>query len=307
MAFTEQFGYGASYFGLTLASLTNTYGHIYRTSLGEVDMYDVIKNRRILVVLLPSMEKAPQEMEYLGKVVLSAIRNACAVGLGERIEGKAEDVLESLPTTSMTPMLSITDEYAAITTPGYSQIFTQGRGLGVAANVGNQDYAGLKIADEIGAKQIVANTRLKAAMKLEDGEDTWNLFRSIAGKTKVMQSAGYEVLPESTFSTYRDKMTVSAERVDRIHLTDLQKQNEGEFHGFFGGSIVRANSFYADIQFDSEHQLRLNQGLNVMPPVELDCFELIMQHLADEWFQPLVIEAKEGNDEYFEFDMKIEE
>lgn len=306
MAFTEQFGYGASYFGLTLASLTNTYGHIYRTSLGEVDMYDVIKNRRVLVVLLPSMEKAPQEMENLGKLVLSAIRNACAVGLGERIEGKVEDVIESLPTNSMTPMLSITDEYAAIATPGYSQVFTQGRGLGVAAAVGNQDYPGLKIADEIGAKQIVANTRLKLAMKLEDGEDTWNLFRSIAGKSKVMQTAGYEVLPDSAFTTYRDKMTVSAEMVDRIKLTDLQSQIQGEFHGFFGGSIVRANAFYADIRLDPEHQLRLNQGLNVMPAVELDCFELIMEHLADEWFKPLDIGEKKGSDEYFEFDMEEE-
>lgn len=301
MALTEQFGYGASYFGLTLASLTSTYGHIYRTSLGEVDMYDVIKNRRILVVLLPSMEKAPQEMENLGKIVLSAIRNACAVGLGERIEGKVEDVLESLPTNSMTPMLSITDEYAAIATPGYSQVFTQGRGLGVAAAVGNQDYSGLKQADEIGAKQIVANTRLKSAMKLEDGEDTWNLFRSIAGKTKVMQTSGYEVLPDSTFTTYRDKMAVSAERVDRIHLTDLQNQIQGEFHGFIGGSIVRADAFYADIKFDPDDQLRINQGLNVMPPVELDCFELIMEHLADEWFQPLDIKD-DGSHEFFDFE-----
>ena len=49
--------------------------------------------RRVLVVLLPSLEKAPAELASLGKISLSAIRNACAVGLGAHIEGDAADVL----------------------------------------------------------------------------------------------------------------------------------------------------------------------------------------------------------------------
>jgi intracellular multiplication protein IcmO len=77
----EQFGYARSYFGLTLASLENSYGHIYKTPSGEVDMYDVIKNRRILVTLLPSLEKAPAELSNLGKISLSGVRLACSVGL----------------------------------------------------------------------------------------------------------------------------------------------------------------------------------------------------------------------------------
>jgi hypothetical protein len=55
--------------------------------------------RRILVVLLPSLEKAPAELASLGKISLSAIRNACSVGLGAQIEGDAADVLEALPRT----------------------------------------------------------------------------------------------------------------------------------------------------------------------------------------------------------------
>jgi intracellular multiplication protein IcmO len=304
MAFSEQFGYAAAYFGLTLASLTSTYGHIYRTILGEVDMYDVIKNRRILVVLLPSMEKAPQEMENLGKIVLSAIRNACAVGLGERIEGTVEDVLESLPTNSVTPMVLITDEYAAITTPGYPQVFTQGRGLGVAAALGSQDYPGMKGADENGAKQIVANTKLKVAMKLEECEDTWNLFKATAGTAKVMQTTGYEARADAMITSYKDKMNVSAQQVDRIHLSDLKNQIQGEFHGLMGGSVVRATSFYADIQLDPQMQLRVNQGLNVVPPVDLDCFAMIMEHLADDWFSPLDIKGQKKN-KWFDFTTSV--
>jgi hypothetical protein len=74
-----------------------------------------------LVVLLPSLEKAPAELASLGKISLSAIRNACAVGLGAQIEGDAADVLEALPTDTVGigPYLCIVDEYAAIVTPGF--------------------------------------------------------------------------------------------------------------------------------------------------------------------------------------------
>lgn len=166
-SFAEQFGYAQSYFGKALSSLTDTYSHIYGAEDGEVDFADAIMQRRILVVLLPSLEKAPQELASLGKISLSAIRNACAVGLGANIEGNAADVLEALPTEAVGigPYLCIVDEYAAIVTPGFEVVLTQGRGLGIAAIVASQDYAGILEADRKGAQQMVANTSIKIFMK----------------------------------------------------------------------------------------------------------------------------------------------
>lgn len=107
------------------------------------------------------------ELASLGKISLSAIRNACAVGLGANIEGDAADVLEALPTdaTGIGPYLCIVDEYAAIVTPGFEVVLTQGRGLGIAAIVASQDYAGILEADQKGAQQMVANTSIKIFMK----------------------------------------------------------------------------------------------------------------------------------------------
>ena len=128
-SFAEQFGYAQSYFGKALSSLTDTYSHIYGAEDGEVDFADAIMQRRVLVVLLPSLEKAPAELASLGKISLSAIRNACAVGLGAHIEGDAADVLEALPTDTVGigPYLCIVDEYAAIVTPGFEVVLTQAR------------------------------------------------------------------------------------------------------------------------------------------------------------------------------------
>ncbi len=41
-------------------SLADTYGHIVRTKLAEVDLKDVVLSRRILVVLLPALENLLQ-------------------------------------------------------------------------------------------------------------------------------------------------------------------------------------------------------------------------------------------------------
>ena len=166
-SFAEQYGYAQSYFGRALSSLTDTYSHIYGVEDGEVDFADAILQRRILVVTLPSLEKASPELANLGKISLSAIRNACAVGLGSNIEGDAADVLESLPTDAIGigPFVCIVDEYAAIVTPGFEVVLTQGRGLGIAAIVASQDYAGILEADRKGAQQMVANTTIKIFMK----------------------------------------------------------------------------------------------------------------------------------------------
>ena len=258
-SFAEHFGYAQSYFGKALSSLTDTYSHIYGVEDGEVDFADAIMQRRILVVLLPSLEKAPAELASLGKISLSAIRNACAVGLGAQIEGDAADVLEALPTDAIGigPYLCIVDEYAAIVTAGFEVVLTQGRGLGIAAIVASQDYAGILEADKKGAQQMVANTSIKIFMKMQDAEKTWELIRGQAGQGTVVRSSGFSVNDKSG-STYADTMNTTIEKEDRVDLRDLQEQIEGEAHFIFSGQVVRGDMFYANPSL-KKAQLRVPQ------------------------------------------------
>ena len=263
-SFAEQFGYAQSYFGKALSSLTDTYSHIYGAEDGEVDFADAIMQRRILVVLLPSLEKAPAELASLGKISLSAIRNACAVGLGAQIEGNAADVLEALPTDAIGigPYLCIVDEYAAIVTPGFEVVLTQGRGLGIAAIVASQDYAGILEADKKGAQQMVANTSIKIFMKMQDAEKTWELLRGQAGQSTVVRTTGYAVNEKIGASDYRDTMSTTVENEDRVELRDLQEQIEGEAHFIFSGQVVRGNMFFANPSL-KKAQLRVPQLLQL--------------------------------------------
>jgi intracellular multiplication protein IcmO len=273
-SFGEQFQYAKAYYGLALNSLSDTYGHIYRHLAGEVDLLDVIKNRRILLNMLPSLEKSPAELKQLGKIILSATRNAISVGLGDKVEGSVYDVTESLPLSSPTPFGIVTDEYAAIPTPGFAEVMTQGRGLGISSLTGTQDLDGMMgdtPTDKRGAMQVVENTKIKIGMKLAGGADseTWRLWKGLADEAYVMQTQGASVGGRRAQSGngsalsfgYEDGQSTSVTKISRINLRDMQEQNEGEFHAFINGAIVRGDTFF-DPLFDNPNDA-LDQ-LNVL-------------------------------------------
>ena len=69
------------------------YGYIFRTNLGEVDFWDVVINRRILVVLLPALEKSPEELSNLGKIIVASLKQMMASGLGAELEGPKKEII----------------------------------------------------------------------------------------------------------------------------------------------------------------------------------------------------------------------
>ena len=258
-SFHEQFGYGKAYFGQTLSSLADTYGHIFDVEAGEIDFRDIIQNRRVLVVLIPAIEKSPVEMSNLGKIVLSCLKAAAATGLGMRLEGSAEEVLGRLPTNfqGIGPFLTIVDEYAAITTPGFEILLTQGRGLGMATIVASQDYAGLVEADKKGTQQIVGNTNTKSFMKVEDPE-TYELIRKLTGTANLVTMEGWNFEDQ-----YKDNFKAAAEKMNRVDFQDLMEQTQGETHIVWRGKLIRADMFHANP--DLEMDFRTHRKIQMEP------------------------------------------
>jgi len=96
----EQHGFITMQLTRVFGSLADTYGHIIRTNLAEVDLKDVVLNRRILVVLLPALEKSPDELSNLGKVIIASLKAMMAAGLGEDVEGRYHDLIQRKPTNA---------------------------------------------------------------------------------------------------------------------------------------------------------------------------------------------------------------
>lgn len=268
----EQHGFITMQLTRVFGSLADTYGHIIRTNLAEVDFKDVVLNRRILVVLLPALEKSPDELANLGKVIIASLKAMMAAGLGDAVEGEYRDLIKRKPTNSPTPFVAIMDEYGYYAVKGFAVVPAQARSLGFCAIFAGQDLPAFQKASKEEAASIGANTNIKICMKLEDPTETWEFFSKSAGEAYVTKVDAFQTRPESVFNTYMDTRSSSAEKRSRIDLMDLKEQREGEAHIFFKSRIIRAKMFFADPK--PVAYMRLNQYLKVESPLEELLFEM---------------------------------
>ena len=261
----EQHGFITMQLTRVFGSLADTYGHIIRTNLAEVDLKDVVLNRRILVVLLPALEKSPDELSGLGKVIIASLKAMMASGLGDNVEGTYREVITRKPTNASTPYMCILDEYGYYAVKGFAVVPAQARSLGFSVIFAGQDLPAFQKASKEEAASIGANTNIKICMKLEDPMETWEFFHKTAGESYVTKVDSFQTSAGSLLNNYMDSRSASSEKRQRIDLLDLKEQREGEAHIFFKSKIIRATMFFANPP--PVNQLRLNQFLKVEPPL----------------------------------------
>lgn len=260
----EQHGYITMQLTRVFTSLADTYGHILRVKRAEVDLRDVVLNRRILVVLLPALEKAPAELSNLGKIIISTLKAMMASGLGSDVEGTYRDLIQRKPTNSDSPFMCVLDEYGYYAVEGFAVVPAQARSLGFSAIFAGQDLPAFQKASKEEAASIGANTNIKIAMKLEDPIETWDFFSKTAGEAYVTKVDAFQTRAESLMNNYMDTRSASAEKRARLDLLDLKEQREGEAHIFFKSKIIRARMFFASPKPIKE--IRLNHQLRVDAP-----------------------------------------
>lgn len=261
----EQHGFITMQLTRVFGSLADTYGHIIRTNLAEVDLRDVVLNRRILVVLLPALEKSPDELANLGKVIIASLKAMMAAGLGESVEGTYREVITRKPTNADTPYMCILDEYGYYAVKGFAVVPAQARSLGFSVIFAGQDLPAFQKASKEEAASIGANTNIKICMKLEDPLETWDFFQKTAGESYVTKVDSFQTNAGSLLNNYMDSRSASSEKRQRIDLLDLKEQREGEAHIFFKSKIIRARMFFANPQ--AVERMRINQFLKVEPPL----------------------------------------
>lgn len=260
----EQHGYLQMQFTKILGSLSDQYGFIFKTNLGEVDFKDVVLNRRILVVLLPALEKSTDELANLGKIIVACLKQMMAQALGASLEGTYAEVVETKPTNSPVPFMTILDEYGYYAVKGSAVMPAQARSLGFSMIFAGQDLPAFEKASKEEAASIVANCNIKICMKLEDPKDTYQLFEAAAAETTVVVDTDFKKNTDSFLGGMRQGGDGRVETRKRINILDLKDQKEGEAHIIFKSALVRAKMFYA---FTPKPPfVRMNYFVRVEPP-----------------------------------------
>ncbi len=244
----EQHGYLSMQFTAVLELLGATYKAITRTDLGEVDYRDVITNRRILYIMLPSIEKSPESLKNLGRMAVTNIRNALTAALGgAQLTGSRELLADARPTNAEIPFSVVLDEYGSYAVEGFADVAAQARSLGICTVFAGQDFVSFKKGSEIEAARIDANTGLKIFMKTESPE-TAELAVKHGGKSWVALTNAVQRHVGDFRTRYYDTGAGTLQEVDRISPLELAAQPAGEAHVIFGDQLWRVRSFYGDYE-----------------------------------------------------------
>lgn len=237
----KQHNFRSMQFMRQLTMLCDTYGPIFRHQYPEVDMEDVVRMRRVLVVLLPSLGMSDEESEAVGKLVITALRMMMAKTLGDKIEGTYEELNESRPTASPAPFLTIMDEIGYYFAMGISVMYAQARSLGFSMMAAGQTLAPIykdKIKHE--AKGMLANAGCTFCGLMKDPDETAEYFVKLAGEAVVAESSGHE----GGVGGYLDQLRTSSRVQKRLEYAELASMKEGESVLVWKNKLIRVKNFY---------------------------------------------------------------
>ena len=258
----QQHGYLAMQFTRALQSLGDDYGYIFDTQAADVDMMDIVLQRRILVVLIPALEKSGDEVANLGKIVAATMKGMMGSTLGSTVEGTSATVIENKPTNSATPFVTIFDEVGYYTASGMAVMAAQARSLGFCLIFAGQDLPAMKKRVREEANSITANCNIKIFGKLEDPTETKEFFDKTVGEAYVTEVSGFQM--SGGLGGYADNSQASVTQRSRASYDSLKAMKEGQAVVCFGEELTETNIFYANP--GDARAMRVTRFMALPPP-----------------------------------------
>ena len=264
----QQHGYLSMQFTRSMQSLGDDYGFIFDTQAADVDMMDVVLNRRILVVLIPALEKSSDETANLGKIIASTLKGMMGATLGNSVEGDTATAIENKPTNSATPFIAIFDEVGYYTSQGMAVMAAQARSLGFSLVFAGQDLPALEKRVKEEARSITANCNIKLFGKLEDPTQTKDFFEKTVGQAIVTEVSGFQRGgPQGGGGkNYMDSQNASVQVRARASYDGLRGFTEGRAVCAFGKSVKEIQVYNSDI--GHAKAMRVHRFLPIPPPAE---------------------------------------
>lgn len=282
----KQHGYIQMQTTRAITNLAENYGFIYGAERGEIDYRDMVLNRRLMVVLLPALERSAENLNQLGKMTTLSLKAVLGSMLNTASEGKRREIIDGNPSASKIPFFAVLDEVGYYMSKGLAVVPAQARSLGVAMCFGTQSIPDLMKADENEGKSILDNTAMKWFGRLTSDEksDTARTAIDMGGQVhvQVADQASFEKGLGGLEGQIKVGKSSGLQTHSQISYDDLARQENGEFHIIVGtrdtderghstgGSrVVRALAFYTGLIPDIE-DWRRNPFCAVPPPSKAD-------------------------------------
>jgi intracellular multiplication protein IcmO len=263
----QQHGYLSMQFTRSLQMLADEYHYIFKAQLADVDVLDVVINRRILVTLIPALEKSGDEAANLGKIVANTLKGMMGATLGNQVEGAWEVAIGSKQTRSTSSFMTVFDEVGYYTAKGMAVMAAQARSLGFSLVFAAQDIPSMEKTIKQEARSITGNCNIKIFGRIEDPTDTKDFLTKHGGNFWALETSGMTARTDSLSGTFMsapftDNLQAGSvqlrQRVDYDHIRD---QREGEITLFFAEWIARGKMFF--VQPEKVKALRVHRFMPV--------------------------------------------
>jgi hypothetical protein len=164
----DQHGYLSMQWTRPVGMLASAYGHILDAEVPDVDIRDVVLNRRVLVILLPSLDRSTEDIRNIGALLVGMLKSMLGQALRSPVEGTWGEVVRRRITNSTYPFMMVMDEVGQYITDGMGMMAQQARSLNVGLVFATQDFDSLHHANARETEAILANTNVKVFMKAEN-------------------------------------------------------------------------------------------------------------------------------------------
>lgn len=297
----DQHGYLSMQWTRTLTLLCSNYGHILDVWTPDIDIRDVILNRRILVILLPSLERSTSDIQNIGALMVGMIKSMLGQALRTPIEGGWVEVVEDRITNARYPFMIFMDEVGQYISDGMGLMAQQARSLNIGLVFSTQDYDSLHANNARETEAIMANTNTKIFMKAENPTAP-QISRTLAtfkteksdlslrqtnlnharrsiwtdrmhygrfNRARSLEEYQAETVKLSQISAELEKLNIShLEFVENDDMPDLavllRGFKTGEMLCVNGSDCIQGSSNYVRIgELEKPHQIRLEHFVNI--------------------------------------------
>ena len=187
--------------------------------------------------------------------------------LGEKLEGKPEDILVIRKYKDRFPFLWILDEVGAYYTDKIGELATQVRSIGICLLLASQEAQRLKSAAGDKVWTLIANMGTRITGKIMDPKDTLEILQLMAGDEYVPQMSGLVRQPGMLSSNWEDSDTLTMSKDKKVSVEEVQQLQEGENITLYKGNVIRGSSMYVDdVDKLSKEAIHINRFIEVAPP-----------------------------------------
>jgi hypothetical protein len=151
----DQHGYLSMQFFRITNAMCDDYGHIFDNGLGDFSLAEIVENKRILVVLLPTAGRSAENVAFAGMTVVALLRELMGL-MTERKTSVGDEA----------PFHVILDEFGQYVLPGVEDIVSMARAVGMRLTFATQTTLPTRRdPNNVVMRHVLANTKVKILMR----------------------------------------------------------------------------------------------------------------------------------------------